>query len=934
MNDFLILLQAKLDEEKSKGNINADIDKIQDQINKLKVQFEIDPKTISNLVKQLEGVLNQKINISNIGFDTNSAVKAAQQTGQQIGNAINQGISSASKSTDKILRDFSELNAAKRQFVEGHDLISKDDISDAERFYDTVRKAFSEFGQVTVSKGEITDGVLDSLRVKIEQVNNEAKITRDFMLYINNADNFGNTFKLADDDTIRSTEKMIQHLNEEKNIVNATNEEANAIKEKLAEQEKYYNKLEQASKEQLAIEKQRITAGEKQLEILDAQNKRRDSRISYNERQIDKKGLTDTTKQREINDLVYSGKERFDTSFAKEIDKSLSSLSKLKEKWQEQGIYVDEFRTKVENLEKSLNEISIGDVKGLNNLKQQLSSLSTEAQNLDKINKIQLSMDNGQGVSQYQNRIQGLINDFQKYGVAVESAKTQTSSLQQMLDNMKGLSGKELVAQADKFEQEFKAVKISIDEAKLSYDKLLQPVSSTKQVNLTNKIEKWLMNNTRATKSARQELKLYLKELSSGNINQKQYTEFSNRLTEIDTEMRGMGKLGKSLFQSLSEGAQKFTSWLSATAIVMRTITTIRKCITTVKELDTALVDLKKTAKMSAKELNNFYLSANDTAKQMGVTTQSIIEQAAAWSRLGFNTAEAATQMAKLSSQFQLISPGMSSDEAVSGLVSTMKAYNIEVNDVLDGIMSKINIIGNNFALSNADIVAMLQDSVSAMAEGNNTLEETIALETAAFEIAQDRSVGNGFKTVALRLRGINEETQELDDSLKTIKGDLYDLTGVSIMEDADTYKSTYQILKEMSEVWDSLTDKTQAKALELMFGKLRANIGASVLKNFSAAEKAMNDMANSAGNAEAEMSVAMDSIDYKLNKVKETGTGIAQNLFSREDMKSVLDVIGSLGNGLDKLTEKLGLFKTIGLGAGLFAGFKNVGRPKMFGLV
>lgn len=220
----------------------------------------------------------------------------------------------------------------------------------------------------------------------------------------------------------------------------------------------------------------------------------------------------------------------------------------------------------------------------------------------------------------------------------------------------------------------------------------------------------------------------------------------------------------------------------------------------------------------------------------------------------------------------------------------------------------------------------MLQDSVSAMAEARNSLEETIALEAAAYEITQNESVGNGFKTVALRLRGMNEETEELDESLKTIKGDLYELTGVSIMEDENTYKSTYQILKEISEVWDSLTDATRSDALELMFGKQRSNIGAAVLKNFSAAEKAMELMANSAGNANAELSVVVDSIEYKMNRLAETSTGIAQNLFNREDMKTVLDTINSLGKGIDWLTDKLGLFGTLGAGAGLFAGLKNVG--------
>lgn len=145
-------------------------------------------------------------------------------------------------------------------------------------------------------------------------------------------------------------------------------------------------------------------------------------------------------------------------------------------------------------------------------------------------------------------------------------------------------------------------------------------------------------------------------------------------------------------------------------------------------------------------------------------------------------------------------------------------------------------------------------------------------------------------------------------------------------MQDANTYKSTYQILKEISDVWDNLSDKKRAEALELMFGKHRANIGAAVLSNFSAAEKAMGDMANSAGSADAELSVAMDSIEYKLNHLSETGTGIAQNLFNTEDMKRVLDFVNLLADGLDKITGFLGLFPTVGAGLGAFLGIKDVG--------
>ncbi len=360
----------------------------------------------------------------------------------------------------------------------------------------------------------------------------------------------------------------------------------------------------------------------------------------------------------------------------------------------------------------------------------------------------------------------------------------------------------------------------------------------------------------------------------------------------------------------------------------------IRSAVSTVTELDTILRDLRKTTDLSTRELERFYDASQDIAKQMGTSTKDVLTQAAAWSRLGFHSAEAATQMAKLSSQFALLSPGMSPDETTTGLAGIMKAYDMEVGDVLDGILSKINAVGNSFSLTNTDIMAMLQDSVSVMAASGNSLEETISLEAAAFEGTRDQNVGNDLKTAALRLRSLNEETQETDKSLQNLKNDLYDLTGVSVMADADTYKSTYQVLKEISTVWDSLSDQSQGDTLTLLFGKQSSDAGASILDNFNAVEMAMAEMSDSAGNADAAMAAATDSIAFKLNALSETGTGIAENLFQGDEMKTVLDFLTSLAEGLDWVTDKLGLFGTAALGIGAFTGFQNIGKSiRVYGL-
>lgn len=946
-NDFNISLLAGLDVNKSKEQIDKDINAIKsnigkleieakissalanslrEQLNKLQIELKditIDKTTLDGLVNQINSAL-KGIKIGNISVNVgNQAQGVGQKIGQQISNGVTQAVSNAVSGAK---RSFDELWSAMRDSTPLKVELDENGFVDAAKTLEKVKQKYQEFGQVKITNQKFDTGELKSFRVNIEQTNGELKETRNFLVEI--SDKEKSIF--FPDDIIKGAESYVHHLDEAKNLSNETGDALNAQKKAMAEQTTYYKNKTKSAKEELDIERQILSAGEKQTEELNKQAKKRASRVSYNQGQIDKKGLNSDDRQKEFNNVVKISQEKYNKAYTSQVDKSLESVSKLKAQWDQQGIYVDEFKAKVDNLESTFKNLQIGDVKGLKSAKQQIEELVTEANRLKKIDKISFGLD----TDTYGAKVEQLVAKTNQWVTSNGQARISTTSLSTALTNLQvayetlnkdggntEANQKALIEAEKQLNTEIKTVTSSITSMNASLAKTSQ-VDSLKQT-----IQKFYDINTATHNGWGGQIKRILAELNSeAGVTPARLEQIKQEFYGIENAARRAGKLGLSFFDTIKQGMKSFSYWTSVTAIVMKGITAVKQGLSTVTSLDTALVDLRKTTSMTSDELKQFYYDANDVAKQMGVTTEEIINQASAWSRLGYSTAEASTQMAKLSSQFKLISPGMTSDEATNGLVSVMKAYKMGVDDVKDGIMSPINIVGNNFALDNTNIVNMLQDSVSAMAEANNTLEETIALETAAFEITQDENVGNGFKTVALRLRGISEEGDEVDGTLQNIKSDLYDLTGVSIMQDANTYKSTYQILKEISDVWDTLSDKKRAEALELMFGKHRANIGAAVLSNFSAAEKAMDDMANSAGSADAELSVAMDSIEYKLNHLSETGTGIAQNLFNTEDMKRVLDFVNLLADGLDKITGFLGLFPTAGAGLGAFLGIKDVG--------
>ena len=492
-----------------------------------------------------------------------------------------------------------------------------------------------------------------------------------------------------------------------------------------------------------------------------------------------------------------------------------------------------------------------------------------------------------------------------------------------------------LVTSYNKFESELKSVSNLLEEttkkqkAQADAQKL-----SFQRIELSNEIEIWIKNNSQLAEQFGNELRSLQAELKSCDGVSLKNIASEFKLIKQEAELTKQSTT--SFFTELKDAVIDIAGFSTIYEGIQLLKEGIETGVETVVGLDSALVDLQKTTTATASELNNFYFEANEMAKELGTTTQDAIQTTSDWSRMGLSLQDSIT-MGSNSSILYSISPEMSNiEQATDSLISTTKAYGIEAQDTLDGIVSKVNSVGNAYGVTNNDVMEGLQQSASAMVAANNTLDENIALIVAGQEITQDANrVGNALKTISMRIRGYDEETEEYVGDVEKLTGQIADLTqtasnnfaGVSIFTDdtKTTYKSTYKVLEEIATIWDELTDKNQAELLEVLFGKNRANVGAAILQNFESAQNAMNTMADSAGSAEQEMENIYSSLEYKINALKETGTGIWQNLFAREDISVVIELLTKLAEVIDFVTEKLGLFGTIGAGAGIFAFIKNL---------
>lgn len=200
--------------------------------------------------------------------------------------------------------------------------------------------------------------------------------------------------------------------------------------------------------------------------------------------------------------------------------------------------------------------------------------------------------------------------------------------------------------------------------------------------------------------------------------------------------------------------------------------------------------------------------------------------------------------------------------------------------------------------------------------------------------MAQDpTTVGQGIKTVSLRLRSTKTELEEMGEdaegaaeNVSKLREQMLALTGVDIQLDDDTYKSTYQILLEISKVWGRLNDLSRSSVLEQLFGKRQANIGAAILENGDLLEKVYKTSEGSMGSAMREQEEYAKSIQYSIDTLKAAYQDFADSVINSDFVKNLLGTAQSFLEVLTKIIDKFGTLPTILTGIAAIGGFKNIG--------
>ena len=414
--------------------------------------------------------------------------------------------------------------------------------------------------------------------------------------------------------------------------------------------------------------------------------------------------------------------------------------------------------------------------------------------------------------------------------------------------------------------------------------------------------------------------------------------ELKKKYAELRAESKKLGLESKNLLDVFEKLFGQHLSTMITMAALHKMQDALRIVYQNVVEIDTAVTELRKVSEYTGKSLEEYMGRAAEQAQKLGVSISDYVNSTADWKRLGYSD-EDAENLATYSTLLRNVGDNIDDvNTSSSYLISTLQGFGL-LADQAEDVVNKIDAVANTQPVTAKDLGEILTRSSAAMSAANNTLEETIALGTAANAVIQDAdTVGTTLKSLSMYLRAAKSDAEnagiEVDgmaNSVSELRSELKSLTGVDIMLDSKNFKSTYQIMKELSQVWSGLSDVTQANVTEMIGGKRNANAVSAILNNFDVAESAMESAANSANVAWEENEKYLDSINGRLAQLDASFQVLSQDVLSSGLVKGGVSFLTSIVKLLDKIINLTGALPA---GLGITALATQLGKPKMTGFM
>lgn len=561
-------------------------------------------------------------------------------------------------------------------------------------------------------------------------------------------------------------------------------------------------------------------------------------------------------------------------------------------------------------------------------LKQALTQLEAGRHQMEMAMQKAQGFDGLSGTKAIVEDLNTIKQSYQDFSNTLEDDNLSKSAFAERLKTI-GLEAKKSKNQLDEFiasqKNEQKASKVIIKDS-TQYAKATEQVNKSLETVIAAEIK--YNNNKRANKSGHvEDLKKYEDELHNlndslqkGTLTQDKYNNEINKLQlniRTSTDLLEMYKSPiDSLRSSISQVTKEFIGFYSTRQLIAKGVSVVKDMVNQAIELESAFADTRIVTHATQEELQKYADTVMTTASQIGTSVNSLVSATTTYARLGYDLDESSI-LAKYTGMLERVG-NIDTQKAEDAVTAILKAFPDEADvKSVERIMDMLVQTGNNAPISVSQIAEGMTNASSALAAARNDFKESVALLTAANTTVQNASKSStALRTISARIRKTKSELDELGETMEesTYENLVNGLTKHNVMltDINGEYRSTYDIMKDISAHWSEMTNMEQAAMAEAIAGNRQQTVFYSLVENFGEAEKAMEGMVGSAGALEESYGIYLDTTAAHIEQFKTSWQALSKDFINSDTTKKIVDIGTAILGVADKLAKAKMLLPSI----------------------
>lgn len=367
----------------------------------------------------------------------------------------------------------------------------------------------------------------------------------------------------------------------------------------------------------------------------------------------------------------------------------------------------------------------------------------------------------------------------------------------------------------------------------------------------------------------------------------------------------------------------------------------LRDAMTTITELDATMAQMAVVTDLSIGDYWDQLPEYSKRASELGVSINSAYEAATLYYQQGLKTNEVVAisnetlKMAKIA--------GLSAADATDKMTAALRGFNMELNEAS---AQKISDVYSELAAITAADVNEISDAMTKTASiassAGMEFETTAAFLSQIIETTREsaETAGTALKTVIARFQELKKDPSEIGE----VDGEIVDANaietalrsvGVSLRDAGGQFRELDDVFLELSKKWNTLDKNTQRYIATIAAGSRQQSRFIAMMQDYERTQELVTAANNSAGASQRQFEKTIDSLEAKVEKLKNAWHEFTMGIMNSDFVKFGVDIltkflevinkatsgIDGLGGSLVKIVGVLGVFK---LGQKIFQKFRQ----------